>query len=143
MGSGRSSPAVVRQPARVTVADVMAATTNVSEPDAPAREIVYRMLTLGQREIVVALGERPLGVITSRDLMSLLDTDGDGGPQRADQLLPPRASRLIPELDLSTAAAVMTTDDLEALPVVDHRGALLGVLAQRHLVRHFASAAER
>jgi CBS domain-containing protein len=122
----------------------MTARTHVSEPDAPVQEIVYRMLTLGQREIVVAAGERPLGVITSRELMSLLETvPRGGGPQRAAHLLLPRASRLLPDLELSTAAAVMTTHDLEAVPVVDHRGALLGVLAQRHLVRHFASAAQR
>jgi CBS domain-containing protein len=102
------------------------------------------MLTLGHREIVVAVDDRPHGVITIRQLARLLQPSSDGWtPHHAADLLPARNSRLLPDLDLSTAAAVMTRAALEAMPVVDHRGALLGVITHRHLVRHLARRTTR
>jgi CBS domain-containing protein len=134
-----SESTTVRRSERIAVADVMATSPHVSEPNAPVPEILHRILTLGQHEIVVIIGDRPQGVITARHLATLLTPAPCGWrPRHAADLLPPRNSRLLPDLDLSTAAAVMASDGVDALPVVDHRGALLGVVAYRDLISHLA-----
>lgn len=136
--------ATVHRRKRVTVADVMSRKPYVTEPNAPLVEIVHRMLTLGQPEIVVTVGDRPQGVITARHLATLLQPASDGWtPRHAADLLPPRNPRLLPDLDLTAAAAVMTSDALEAMPVVDHCGGLLGVIGHRHLVGHLARSTSR
>lgn len=135
----RRTIATVHRRKPVTVADVMSRRPHVTEPKAPLLEIVHRILTLGHREIVVTVGDRPQGVITAQHLARALQPASDGWkPRYAADLLPPRSSRLLPDLYLTTAAAVMTSDALDAMPVVDHRGALLGVIAHRHLVGHLA-----
>lgn len=125
-----------------TVADLMTV-PSVAEPDAPLLEIVYRILSLGQREIVVVNGQRPIGVISRSSLATLADP-GDANPPRstASDLLPSRTARLLPDQDLPTAALRMSVDDVEALPVVDYTGSLIGVLARRHIVDHIAHAPE-
>src|SRR4051794_40151288 len=73
----------------VSVGKLMSA-ANVAEPDAPLLEIVYRMLSLGQREIVVVDGRRVLGVITLAELAALADPAASSGQRYARDLLPSR-----------------------------------------------------
>ena len=131
-------PRTASRTAPVTVADLMTV-AHVSDPDAPLLEIVYRILALGQREIVVVSGARPEGVITPSRLAKLADPAGDGRLSRcARDLLPDRTPRLLPDQDVVQAASIMSVDDAEALPVVDYRGTLVGVLARRHIIDHLA-----
>ena len=131
-------PGTTWRTAHATVADVMTVAP-VSEPDAPLLEIVYRILTLGHREIVVVSGARPEGVITPSRLATLADPAGDSRLYRhARDLLPDRTPRLLPDQDVVQAASIMSADDAEALPVVDYRGNLIGVLARRHIIDHLA-----
>jgi len=121
----------------VTVADLMT-DAHVSDPDAPVPEIIHRVLDLGQREIVVVSGGRPDGVITPSRLALLADPAASGSYRYARDLLPERSSRLLPGQDLFRAAVIMSAHETEALPVVDHRGALIGVLAHRQMIDHLA-----
>ena len=121
-----------------TVADVMTTPANVVGPKAPLPEVMHRMTT-GAREVVVALGRRPLGVITARHLLAVVNPPPGSWPLRqAGDLIAPRTVRLLPDLDISAAAAVMTRDRVEALPVVDYRGDLLGIVTQYDLVEWLA-----
>jgi CBS domain-containing protein len=127
-----------RHPTRVTVGDVMTAPAPVVAPQAPLSEVV-RCLTAGVRALVVALGSRPLGVVTARHLLTVVDERPDGWrPRQAGDLVAPRTSRLLPGLDLAVAAGVMSTEGVEALPVVDYRGDLVGLLDQQHVIEHLA-----
>jgi len=124
----------------VTVAHLMSS-PHVAEPDAPLLEIIYRMLSLGQREIVVVSGKRPLGVITAAELAALADPGNTiPGQGYASDLLASRTARLLPDQDLVTAASTMIADDAEALPVVDYAGTLVGILASRHIIDHLGRA---
>lgn len=141
----RHHPAIDHRPesprGAVSVADLMRP-AHVAEPDAPLLEIVYRMLSLGQREIVVVSGHRPLGIITLADLAVLADPGGGiSGRSDAGDLLRSRTSRLLPDQNLATAASTMSLDDAEALPVVDYAGNLVGVLASRDVIAHVGRAA--
>lgn len=136
------SAAIPHQRDLVTVADVMTAPPHVSEANAPLDELVHRMLCLGHREIVVTVDGRPMGVVTARSLITLLNPSPHSWPPRyAADLLPPKTPALLPDLHLAQVAAVMTRDDHEVLPVVNSQGSLVGVLTHRDLVDHLAQRA--
>ena len=123
-----------------TVADVMTAPAPTIEPDAPLAEVLDRLSSPGQEHLVLAVGTRPLGVITASSILAVLGPAGTNrGPQRARDLVRGDAPRLLAELRLDRAARAMATHDVDALAVVDFRGDLVGVLARRHLVADLAN----
>lgn len=145
-GSTRAAPAVPvqavpdprRSPARrPTVADLMDADVVTLPPYAPALEAAHQLIARGVDEVVVVSGGRPLGVLTRRDLIRCRATDLDALNGRdVDSLLSSRTRRLLPDLDIATAAAVLVEEQLDVAPVVDRFGDLVGVLAARHIVGH-------
>lgn len=126
---------------QVTVPDLITATPEATEATAPLSDILHRTLTRGQRKIVVTVGDRPRGVLTERRLISILHPRiARWTSQYAVGSLPPRTAKLLKGLDVA-AAAVLTREGVDALPVVDRHGSLVGVIAQRHLVGHLVQEA--
>lgn len=138
--SAAAPTAEPEQPFRpVRVADLMTTPAPTTEPDAPLLEIVHRLISQEESELIVAVGKRPSGVITARHIIALLEPDyADWRPRRAIDLLRTLTPSLLPDLTVSAAAVALTFGGHDALPVVDYRGDLIGVLAQRHLVAHLA-----
>lgn len=120
---------------RLRVGDVMTAPAPTIDADAPLLEVVHRLIVGGDDELVVTVGARPEGVITARGMLALLEPDyASWRPQCAIDLVSMRAPRLLPDLKVATAVNVLSGGRHEALPVVDYRGELIGVLTQRRLV---------
>jgi CBS domain-containing protein len=122
---------------RPTVADLMSAPVVTLPPDACALEAAHHLIGRDQPELVVVTAHaRPLGVLTQRDLLRCWPTGGvDLSRRRVDTLLPAHTPRLLPDLDIATAAAVLADEEVDAAAVVDRYGDLIGVLAARHIVR--------
>jgi CBS domain-containing protein len=142
---GRTVPArparraALSLPARTStpwsVGDVMTTPPPVIAADAPLLEVIYRMAVLGAHEVVVTVGTRPVGVLTARHLLTLVvPAHQTWRPRQAGDLVAPRTPRLLPDLDLVTAARVMTTNHVDALPVVDSSGELIGLLTHRDIL---------
>jgi CBS domain-containing membrane protein len=121
---------------RPRVADLMSASVVTLPPEACALEAAYHLIGRAQPELVVVTAHaRPLGVVTARDLLRCWPAGGvDLARRRVDTMLPVRTPRLLPDLDIATAAAVLAEEEIDAAAVVDSHGALIGVLAARHLV---------
>jgi CBS domain-containing protein len=80
-------------------------------------------------------------VITARNLLALVNpTPGTWRPRQAGDLVATRTTRLLPGLDISAAVTVMSTDHVDAVAVVDHRGDLIGLVTQRHIIDQMAGA---
>jgi CBS-domain-containing membrane protein len=130
-GRARHSPRIGE---RLRVADVMTAPAPTIDSDAPMLEVIHR-ITSGEAELVVTTDARPVGIITARGILSLLDPDNaDWQPQRAIDLAPTGTPRLLPGLSVATAVHALNDGPHEALPVVDYRGDLIGILSQRQLI---------
>jgi CBS domain-containing protein len=136
----QAAPDLRRSPARrPTVADLMDTEVVTLPPDAPALEAAHQLIARDVEEVVVVSGGRPLGVLTRRDLIRCRATDLDALSGRAvESLLPGRTRRMLPDIDIATAAAVLAEEQRDAAPVVDRFGDLIGVLATRHIVGHVA-----
>jgi CBS domain-containing protein len=103
--------------------------------DATLLELAYHLIGLNQPEVVVTSGTRPLGALTLHDLARAWPNEATVLSQRrASSVLPARTRRVLPDLDIATVAAVMTHEQLDAVPVVDLFGALIGVISARHIV---------
>jgi CBS domain-containing protein len=144
-----------------TVADVMSRDVVVVRRATPVREVVE--LTLGKlyRAVPVVEDGRPVGIVTSADLVQrgglgvrldllrsldrpelheLLERLAGQYRTAADVMTPDpvtvRASTPLPD-----AAAVMARRRLKRLPVVDDAGALVGVVSRLDLLRSAAAGA--
>jgi len=126
---------------RATVADLMTSPPPAIEATAPVGEVVHRFVSRGTTELVVTAGARPVGVITARNLLAMVNpAPGTWRPRQAGDLVATRTTRLLPDLDISAAVKVMSTDRVEAVPVVDRRGDLIGVVTHRHIIDRLAEA---
>jgi CBS domain-containing protein len=125
---------------RLTVADLMTTPASTIDSDAPLLEDIHRIIRGADDELGATTGARPVGVITPRRIVALLEPDNaTWRPSRAVDFVGDQVRRLLPDLTLAAAAQALTaTDGYDALPVVDYRGDLIGVLAHRHLVAHIA-----
>ena len=143
------------------VAAVMVRDPIVVGPDSSARQIVDRMREHGLRGIPVVEEAIPIGIITGSDLiaraglgvrMSLLPgLDPHEVGHTLDRLHRVVARDImtapvvvVPEgLPLSQAASIMVTHKLKRLPVVDERGALIGIVSRVDLLRTVTDCPER
>jgi CBS domain-containing protein/PII-like signaling protein len=130
-------------------------------PDTMAREIVDRMREGRLRGIPVVEDGIPIGIITGSDLieraglgvrMSLLPgLDAHEVGHTLDRLHQVVARDImtapvvvVPEsLPLSQVASIMVMHKLKRLPVVDERGALVGILSRVDILRTVTDAPER
>jgi CBS domain-containing protein len=124
----------------LTVGEVMSPIPLTLPRDADVLEVAGHLLDHGRSEVVIVGADGPLGVLTARDLTRYWSGEADVlARTAAETLLPSRPRRLLPGLDIATAAAVLVEEELEAIPVVDSCGDLVGVLGARHILAVVAS----
>ncbi len=141
----------------VTVREVMSREVDSVSPGTPIREVVERMLGKAYRAVPVTEAGRPVGIITSGDLVQR-----GGLGVRVDLLESLDATErmeALEQLSTRTAADVMSRDPvvvsaatplpavaeqmarrrLKRMPVVDERGSLVGMVSRLDLLRTAAA----
>jgi CBS domain-containing protein len=110
---------------------------------------VEDIMTLGGvRHLPVVSGGCLVGVISERDLLraSLANPDDDAGEDRRAFLDTLAVARVMsapaividPKESVRQAALSMATHRIGCLPVIDDRGALVGLVTETDLLRHMA-----
>ena len=121
------------------VRDVMTKDPACVTPGATIREAAQLM----QREnvgIVPVIEEkgtkRLLGVVTDRDIAIRVVAEGrDGGTRVSDVMSSSQIRTCTPDDDVDQAMEVMANEQVRRVPIVDDRGALVGIVAQADIVR--------
>jgi CBS domain-containing protein len=153
---------VLHQPRRVrdlpgvlTAADVMSRDVTAVSRSARLREVVELMLGRVYRAVPVVEAGVPVGIITNGDLVrkgglsvrvDLLETldspeihavlEGLAGKSEvAGDVMTPGPVTVQASAPLPRVAEVMTSRKLKRLPVVDERGALVGIVSRVDLLR--------
>jgi len=95
--------------------------------------------------LVVLEHHRPVGVISDRDLLKNLSpyagkfseraADAATLQRKAHQVMTRNIIAVDPDDDVTTAASTMLDKAVSCLPVVDDRGALVGIITWRDLLR--------
>ena len=122
-----SDPRARRIFARVQLNEVMTHGVVTADAGASLREVGAKMRDHNVGSVVVCDGDRPLGVITDRDLALAVVADGVSAEANAGEY----ASRPIVtgevEMDLEEAAALMVQHRIRRLPLMNG-GSLAGIV---------------
>lgn len=128
-----------------TAEAVMSPPCAIVRRDTTAWEVVERFLTGPARHVVVVDAQgRSLGVIGTRHLTGLWPLDPKVLAITPVERLGGAAwIALHPDDDLRTCARTLTEHQLDAVPVLDEHGQVLGVVTARDITRAVADVPDR
>lgn len=118
----------------VPIRDVMSKDVKVVRPDTTVKEVVATMNKFGIGSIIVVQSERPVGIITERDVLRRLVE-----PSLAPEALTARHVMTSPVItinetvSLEEAAKLMAKKKIKRLPVMNN-GKLVGILTYTDIV---------
>jgi CBS domain-containing protein len=119
-------------------ADLMTPSPVCCSPDDTAQTIAQKMLEsdCGCIPVIDEGGTQKLvGVVTDRDLACRCLAVGLGPDTRAADIMSRDVSCCSPGADAKEVQRVMTDRQVRRVPIVDDRGALVGIVAQADLAR--------
>jgi CBS domain-containing protein len=86
--------------------------------------------------------KRLVGVITDRDITCHCTAEGKGPKTRVKDAMTPDPSFCRPEDDVEAVERIMAEEQVRRVPVVDERGACVGMIAQADLALNRAAASD-
>jgi CBS domain-containing protein len=118
----------------VSVRDIMSKNVKVVSPDTTAQEVVATMSKFDISSIIVVQGERPVGIITLRDILSKVVVQCLA-PQAltARQIMSSPLVTIKESATVEEAANLMIQQKVKTLPVMDDNK-LAGVLTHTDIV---------
>ena len=112
----------------VLISEVMTDKVVSADADASLGEVASLMRDQNVGSVVICDGERPVAMITDRDVAIAVAADG---VDKGQKVKPYAAQPLVTgqsEMDVEEAAAVMVQNRVRRLPVLDGDGALAGIV---------------
>jgi CBS domain-containing protein len=103
-------------------------------PDASLAEVAKRMRAEDHDSVAVMSDKRLLGIITERDLVRAIADGVDPSHARADVFMSANPATVTDDEDVSVVAVKMMALGIRHLPVVDAKGAAVGLISARDLV---------
>jgi CBS domain-containing protein len=122
-----------------TVSQLMDTRVRTLDPNVTVRNIATKMAKESTDCIVLVQGDKPLGVITERDLV--IKILGDGlNPDRvlARDIMSTSLITISPKASMSDAAKLMSEYKIRRLLVVDEDGSLIGIASADDLAKILA-----
>jgi CBS domain-containing protein len=105
----------------VLVREIMSKDVKVVRPDTNAQEIVATMNKFDIGSIIVVQGERPVGIITARDiLVRLVEQCLAPGVLTAKQIMTSPLVTISESATIEEAARLMAKKKIKTLPVMDN-----------------------
>lgn len=112
----------------VSVRDAMTRKVITAGQNTTVAKAAKIMAERGVGSIVIVKGERPVGILTERDLlMKVLSTDSKPSKVRVGKIMSTPLVSIGPDVDISEAARMMARSKIRRLPVVE-RGNLVGII---------------
>lgn len=120
------------------IQDVMTRDPSCVTPDATVREAAQLMKRedIGVVPVIDSQGSKTLvGVITDRDIAIRCVADGNDGTARVrDCMTANKIATCRESDDVDRAMDAMRTEQVRRVPIVDERGALVGIVAQADIM---------
>jgi CBS domain-containing protein len=110
------------------IAEVMTEEVTTASPDASFARVAALMRDRNVGSVVIVEGDRPVAVVTDRDIALAVAADG---VDRSRSVRPYAAQPLITgdsEMNVEEAAATMVQNRVRRLPILDGDGALVGIV---------------
>lgn len=141
-GEARLRPARWQPRGTPTAGDLMTESPAAVTPDATLSEAARTMRDLNVGILPVVDGaesRRLLGVITDRDITVRAVAEGRDGTALVEQCMTRGVEACHPDDRVRDVLHVMERERVRRVPVVDHSGALVGIIAQADLAVDFAA----
>ncbi|MEM3765519.1 MAG: CBS domain-containing protein [Candidatus Bathyarchaeia archaeon] len=119
----------------VLVRDVMSKNVRVVRPDSSAKEVVATMNKFGIGSIVVVQGERPVGIITERDILRRI-VEPCLAPETltARQIMTSPVVTIDENASVNEAAKLMAKKGIKRLLVTRNNDELVGIITFTDIV---------
>src|SRR5688572_9646757 len=124
-----SAPSTVR-----TVAEAMTTPAVIGLPSETIEEVAARMQERGKGSVIVVDGERPIGILTERDLVRFNATGAAASDTKVSEWMTQPVDVASPDLPVIEALSQLRENHYRHLPVVDD-GRLVGVVSMRSLTQ--------
>jgi CBS domain-containing protein len=114
-----------------------------ARPDDTAQTVAGLMDYYGVGAVVIVAENRPVGIVTDRDLaMCLLkprgDANGDVRERKVGEIMARTPTTIREDLGFNHAIELMSQDGIRRLPVVDRQGRLRGIVTLDDLLAEFS-----
>ena len=121
------------EPKERTVGEIMSRPPVTATPDESVATAAARMGEQRVGSVLVVDGDRPVGILTERDLVRLA-AGGSDGTEPVSKWMTPDPDSVAPDVEATTAFATLAEHGYRHIPVVDD-GHLVGVVSMRDLMR--------
>jgi CBS domain-containing protein len=121
------------------VQDIMTGEPRSLTPDSTAREAAQLMKEINAGVIPVvesSSSKKLVGVVTDRDIAIRLVAEGKNADCRISEVMSAGSlATCAPSDDVDRVMETMSREQVRRIPIVDERGALVGIVAQADIVR--------
>ncbi len=116
-----------------TVSDVMSSPVVTAGPSETVAEVTARMGERKVGSVIVVDGERPLGILTERDVVRFAATGGDAETAKVSEWMTEDPDTVSPNVSVQEAFASLSQHGYRHIPVVED-ARLVGVVSMRDLM---------
>lgn len=120
------------------VRSIMSRDVITLEPKEPLRSALEKMNLNKVSCVVVAEGKKPVGILTERDIIQLLDHSVDFDVTGLMSVMKSPVIAVSEETDIPEAANLMEINDLRRLVVVDGEHNIIGIITQTDVVKNLS-----
>ena len=117
-----------------TVSEVMSSPVVKANPDETIAEVASRMTDRKVGSVVVADGDRPVGILTERDLVRFSGVGIDPSTAKVSEWMTADPDTVTPETEVAKAFGALAERGYRHMPVVSD-GNLVGIVSIRDLVK--------
>ena len=116
-----------------TVSDLMTADVLTANPSETIAEVSTRMGERKVGSIVVVDGERPVGILTERDMIKVAASGTDTSIAKVSEWMTENPDTVDPDVDVDDAFHRLTDHGYRHMPVVEN-GKLLGIVGDEEIL---------
>lgn len=126
----------------IKAVDIMKEPLTISS-NAPLREVVMKILNTGIGSLVVVEDNKPIGIVTKRDLIwSIAYSGRDIDEMRVSDVMTKQLITINPDTSIYDIVNIMLNNNISHLPVVDSNNELIGIVCDRDLVELLSEVVE-